>query len=132
MALAVLGAAEAKLGMFEQAATHFAAARRRAIGSNAALWAVHEGLAWERLGQRDSAASAFAAAQRAGLPTIAPWLRLREARVVSDTARAARLLADLPAARDAGRSGRVGAGAARDGGLARRARALGTRRPVAR
>lgn len=102
VALAVLGAAEARLGLYEQAATHFAAARARARGADAALWAVHAGLAWEQFGERDSAASAFAAALDAGLPAIDPWLRLREARVVRDTARAARLLADLPppAARD--------------------------------
>jgi tetratricopeptide (TPR) repeat protein len=95
-ALAVLAAAEARLGMFEQAAMHFSAARQRAVGADAAIWGVHAGLAWEQLGARDSAASAFAAALNAGLQAIAPWLRLREARVVSDTARAARLLADLP------------------------------------
>jgi soluble lytic murein transglycosylase len=102
LALAVLGAAEARLGLYQQAATHFAAARERARGADAALWAVHAALAWEQLGERDSAAAAFATA-RAGLPAIEPWLRLREARVVRDTTRAARLLFDLPspAARDA-------------------------------
>src|SRR4029077_211575 len=36
----------------------------------------------------------------AGLPAIEPWLRVREARVVRDTARAARLLSDLPSPAD--------------------------------
>jgi peptidoglycan lytic transglycosylase len=100
VALAVLGAAEARLGLYEQAATHFAAARARARGAEAALWGVHAGLAWEQLGERDSAANAFAAALDAGLPAIGPWLRLREARVVRDTARAMRLLSDLPSPAD--------------------------------
>jgi peptidoglycan lytic transglycosylase len=103
VALAVLGAAEAHLGLYEQAATHFTAARARVRGAEAALWGVHAGLAWEQAGEADSAANAFATALSAGLPALDPWLRLREARVVRDTARAARLLADLPqpAARDA-------------------------------
>lgn len=96
-ALAVLGAAEGRLGLYSEAATHFAAARLRARGAAAALWAVHAGLAWQQVGERDSAANAFATALDAGLPAIDPWLRLREASVVRDTARAARLLVDLPA-----------------------------------
>jgi peptidoglycan lytic transglycosylase len=96
-ALAVLGAAEAGLGLYAQAASHFAAARQRGGGAEAALRGVHAGLAWEQAGERDSAATAFAAALDGGLPAIEPWLRLREARVVRDTARAAHLLADLPA-----------------------------------
>jgi len=95
-ALAVLAAAEYRLGLYDQAATHFAAARRRARGAEAALWGVHAGLAWEQIGERDSAANAFAAAQQAGVFAIDPWLRVREARVVRDTARAARLLSNLP------------------------------------
>jgi len=95
-ALAVLAEAEARLGSFAAAAMHFAQARARARGARAALLAVRGGLAWEALGERDSAASAYAAARAEGLSSIEPWLRLREARVVQDTARAFRLLADLP------------------------------------
>lgn len=95
-ALAVLGAAEARLGLYQDAAMHFEAARQRARGANASLWAVHAGLAWEQTGERDSAATEFAAALDAGVPAIDPWVRLRLARVVRDTARAARLLANLP------------------------------------
>lgn len=95
-ALAVLGAAEARLGLYQQAAMHFAAARARARGAAAALWSVRAGLAWEQAGERDSAANAFAIAVGAGLGAINPWLRLRQARVVRDTARAAALLLDLP------------------------------------
>jgi len=47
-ALAVLGDAEAHLGRFAEAATHFTEARRRTRGSTAALRAVHAGLAWEQ------------------------------------------------------------------------------------
>jgi soluble lytic murein transglycosylase len=102
-ALAVLGEAEARLGLYALAAGDFAAAWARARGAQGALLAVHAALAWERLGQRDSAARAYAAARGAGLSAIDPWLRLREAGVVRDTAQALRLLADLPppAARDA-------------------------------
>jgi soluble lytic murein transglycosylase len=102
-ALAVLGDAEAALGQYADAATHLAAAWRRSRGQEAALRAVRAAVAWERAGQPDSAAGAYAAARAAGLAAIDGWLRLREARVVRDTARAARLLADLPvpAARDA-------------------------------
>src|SRR5579884_3577401 len=96
-ALAVLAQAEAGLGLDSAAARHFAAARARAAGPRAALWAVRAGLAWEAAGARDSAAAAYAAARAAGLGAIAPWLRLREAAVTRDTAVAFRLLADLPA-----------------------------------
>jgi len=66
--------------------------------------AVREGLAWEAVGERDSAAAAYAAARAAGLSSIDPWLRVRQARVTRDTAVAFRLLADLPppVAREAG------------------------------
>src|SRR5205085_2363267 len=65
---------------------------------------VREGLAWEVAGERDSAAAAYAAARAAGLSSIDPWLRVRQARVTRDTAAAFRLLADLPpaVAREAG------------------------------
>src|SRR5207248_1071640 len=68
------------------------------------LLAVREGLAWETVGEADSAAAAYAAARAAGLSSIDPWLRVRQARVTRDTATAFRLLADLPApvAREAG------------------------------
>jgi len=102
-ALAVLAEAEARLGLATSAG-HYAAARARATGVRAALLAVREGLAWEVAGERDSAAAAYAAARGAGLASIDPWLRVREARVTRDTATAFRLLADLPppAAREAG------------------------------
>ena len=95
-ALAVLAEAEARLGQALRAAAHYAAARARASGSRAALLAVREGLAWEAAGVRDSAAAAYTAARTTGLPAIDPWLRLRLARVTSDTTIAFRLLADLP------------------------------------
>ena len=102
-ALAVLAEAEARLGLATSAG-HYAAARARATGVRAALLAVREGLAWEVAGARDSAAAAYAAARGAGLASIDPWLRVRQARVTRDTATAFRLLADLPppAAREAG------------------------------
>jgi len=102
-ALAVLAEAEAHLGL-PTAAGHYAAARARATGVRAALLAVREGLAWEAAGERDSAAAAYAAARGAGLASIDPWLRVRQARVTRDTAIAFRLLADLPppVAREAG------------------------------
>ena len=102
-ALAVLAEAEARLGLATSAG-HYAAARARATGVRAALLAVREGLAWEVAGERDSAAAAYAAARGAGLASIDPWLRVRQARVTRDTAMAFRLLADLPppAAREAG------------------------------
>ncbi len=102
-ALAVLAEAEARLGL-ATAAGHYAAARARVAGVRAALLAVREGLAWETVGERDSAAAAYAAARAAGLSSIDPWLRVRQARVTRDTAVAFRLLADLPppVAREAG------------------------------
>ena len=102
-ALAVLAEAEARLGL-ATAAGHYAAARARVAGVRAALLAVREGLAWEAVGERDSAAAAYAAARAAGLSSIDPWLRVRQARVTRDTAVAFRLLADLPppVAREAG------------------------------
>jgi soluble lytic murein transglycosylase len=95
-ALAVLAEAEARLRLATQAAVHYAAARERARGSRAALFAVRAALAWEAAGQKDSAAAAYAAARADGLAAIDPWLRLRQARVTRDTALAFRLLADLP------------------------------------
>ena len=95
-ALAVLAEAEARLGL-ATAPGHYAAARARATGARAALLAVREGLAWETVGEADSAAAAYAAARAAGLSSIDPWLRVRQARVTRDTATAFRLLADLPA-----------------------------------
>ena len=102
-ALAVLAEAEARLGL-ATAAGRYAAARARTTGVRAALLAVRGGLAWEVVGERDSAAAAYAAARAAGLSSIEPWLRVRQARVTRDTATAFRLLADLPApvAREAG------------------------------
>ena len=77
-ALAVLAEAEARLGL-ATAAGHYAAARARVAGVRAALLAVREGLAWEAVGERDSAAAAYAAARAAGLSSIDPWLRVRQA-----------------------------------------------------
>src|SRR5205085_5245091 len=98
-----LAEAEARLGL-TTAAPHYAAARGRAGGVRAALRAGRGGLAWEVAGERDSAAAAYAAARTAGLSSIDPWLRVRQARVTRDTAAAFRLLADLPpaVAREAG------------------------------
>jgi soluble lytic murein transglycosylase len=95
-ALAVLGEAEARLGLAGPAAAHYAAARVRARGARAALLAVRLGLAWEAAGQSDSAAAAYAMARSQGLAAIDPWLRVRQARVTRDTALAFRLLVDLP------------------------------------
>ena len=96
-ALAVLADAEAHLGLYGDAAPHFAGAWRQGRGAVAALRAVRAALAWEQVGELDSAAGAYAGARAAGLNSIDGWLRLREAGVVRDTARAARLLVDLPA-----------------------------------
>ncbi len=97
-ALAVLGEAEARLGLAAQAAAHYAAARALATGTRAALLAVRAALAWEWAGEKEGAAAAYTAARTVagGLPAIDPWLRLRLARVTRDTAAAFRLLADLP------------------------------------
>ena len=99
-ALAVLAEAEERLGMEGAAALHYAEARLHAQGARAAVLSVRAGAAWERLGAFDSAAAAYAAA-RTELPGIGQWLRLREARVTPDTARAFALFADLapPASR---------------------------------
>jgi len=93
LGLAVLGEAEAGLGMHESAASRFSAARRRTAGSAAALFTVREAVALEAAGRGDEAATAFREARRLGLAGIGDWLRLREARVSRDTA-AARLLLD--------------------------------------
>ena len=108
-ALAILAEAEAHLGASAAAAAHFVAARARASGPppsppspRAALLAVRAGLAFEAAGAPDSAARYYAAARAGGggaaggLATIDAWLRLRQARVTSDTAVVNRLLADLP------------------------------------
>jgi soluble lytic murein transglycosylase len=96
-ALAVLGDAEAHLGQYAEAAAHLAAASGHGRGAVAALRAARAALAWERAGVPDSAAGAYTTARAAGLNSIDGWLRLRQARMVRDTARAAQLLADLPA-----------------------------------
>jgi len=95
-ALAVLGQAESGLGQYGAAAAHFSAARARASGARAALLAVRAALAHEAAGEPDSAAAEFAAARTGGLEGIDVWLRVREARVMRDTAAAFRLLADVP------------------------------------
>jgi peptidoglycan lytic transglycosylase len=96
-ALAVLAEAEGELGLHDRAAEHYAAARARAREGPAALLAVREAMAREALGDLASAARAYGEARRLGaLASIDPWLRLRLARVVSDTTLAFGLLADLP------------------------------------
>lgn len=95
LGLALLGEAEAGLGMHESAASRFSAARRRAAGATAALFTVREAVALEAAGKRDEAAAAFREARRLGLTGIADWLRLREARVSRDTAAARELLDNL-------------------------------------
>jgi peptidoglycan lytic transglycosylase len=95
-ALAILAEAEARLGDPAVAAQHFVAARARAVGPRAALYAARAGLAFEAAGAPDSAARYFGVARTGALRSIDPWLRVREARVTRDTAAAARLLADLP------------------------------------
>ena len=97
-ALAVLAEAEAELGLLDGAAEHYAAARGRARDVRAALLAVREGAVREALGDLPGAARAYGEARRlAPLASIDHWLRLRLARVSSDTAVAFRLLVDLPA-----------------------------------
>ena len=96
-ALAALAEAEAGLGLAPEAAFHYEAARARTTGTRAALLAARAGLAFQAAGQIDSAAAAYAAARMDGLGVIDAWLRLREAATTRDTARATRLLADLPA-----------------------------------
>jgi peptidoglycan lytic transglycosylase len=95
-ALGVLAEAEARLGLASQAAEHFGEARAKAHGARAAVLTVRQALAWEAAGAPDSAAASYASARALGLPAIDAWLRLREARVTRDTARAFALLADLP------------------------------------
>ena len=96
-ALRVLGEAEWRLGEPGSAAQRFVAARRRAHGAEADLLAVRAALTFEAAQLPDSAARYYAAARK-GLRAIEPWLRLREARVLRDTATARRLLVDLPPA----------------------------------
>lgn len=95
LGLALLGEAEAGLGMHESAASRFSAARRRAAGPASALFTVREAAALEAAGRQDEAAAAFHEAQRLGLAGIGDWLRLREARATRDTAAARVLLQDL-------------------------------------
>lgn len=96
-ALAVLAQAEFGVGRYAEAATHFAMARARAPRARASLLAVRAAVAHEAAGQPDSAATAFAAAREGGkLAAIDPWLRVRQARVTSDTGAARQLLADVP------------------------------------
>jgi soluble lytic murein transglycosylase len=103
-ALRVLGEAEWRMGQPEQAARRFVAARGHARGPVAGLLAVRAALAFEAAHLPDSAARYYAVARSGGLAAIEPWLRLREARVLRDTATALRLLANLPpvVAREAG------------------------------
>jgi len=95
-ALRVLGEAEWRMGQPEQAARRFVAARGHARGPVAGLLAVRAALAFEAARLPDSAARYYAVARSGGLAAIEPWLRLREARVLRDTATALRLLANLP------------------------------------
>jgi soluble lytic murein transglycosylase len=95
-ALRVLGEAEWQLGQPGRAAQRFVAARERAGGPLAGLLAVRAALAFEAAQLPDSAARYYAVARTGGLTSIDAWLRLREARVLRDTASALRLLANLP------------------------------------
>ncbi len=95
-AFAVLGEAESRLGMPDQAARRFVAARERTRGASASLLAVRAATAFEAAGWLDSAATYYATARSSGLASIAPWLKLREARVRRDTTVALRLLTGLP------------------------------------
>ena len=95
-ALAVLAEAEAHMGRPAEAARHYQAAHALAHGPRSALLRVRAAIAYEAAGLGDSAAPAFAGARAAGLAAIDEWLRVREARVTRDTARAVALLAGLP------------------------------------
>ena len=95
LGLALLGEAEAGLGMHESAAARFSAARQRVAGSTAALFTVREAVALEAAGRSDEAGAAFREARRLGLAGIADWLRLREARLSRDTVAARGLLDSL-------------------------------------
>ena len=96
-ALAVLAQAEFGVGRFADAAAHFEMARARAPHARASLLAVRAGVAYDAAGQADSAAAAFATAREGGkLAAIDAWLRVRQARVTSDTGAARQLLADVP------------------------------------
>ena len=131
LGLALLGEAEAGLGMHESAATRFSAARRRASGTTAALFTVREAVALEAAGRPDEAAAAFREARRLGLAAIADWLRLREARLSRDTVAARALLDSLgpAAARAAPRAWIVTLGSAGDTAAAlAAAERLGARR----
>jgi peptidoglycan lytic transglycosylase len=122
-ALAVLGAAEWRLGEPLAAAREFVAARNRARGPRAALLGVHAALAFEAAGATDSAARYYAAARADGLGVIDAWMRLREARVQRDTTAARRLLEGLPpvVAREAAGAQAAALLAAGDSGAARAA-----------
>jgi soluble lytic murein transglycosylase len=97
-ALAVLAQAEFALGCYDEAARHFVLALARAPAARKPLLSVRAGLAYEGAGEPDSAALAFAAARQDGrLAAIDPWLRVRQARVMRDTAAARQLLTDVPA-----------------------------------
>lgn len=100
--LTLLAHAELQLGRHVEAARALRAARAdgRAVGHG--RLAALEGSAWERGGDSVSAQLAYRTA-RLQLRRIDDWLRIRQARVTSDTAQAFALLADLdgPAARTA-------------------------------
>ncbi len=93
--LALLGEAEAGLGLHASAAERFAAARSHVAGPLAALFAVRRALALAAAGHADDAAASLREARRLGLGAIADWLRLREAGLTRDTAAARTLLTDL-------------------------------------
>jgi soluble lytic murein transglycosylase len=95
LGFALLGEAEAGLGLHESAASRFSAARLRAAGAEAALFAVRGGVALEAAGRPAEAADAFREARRLGLGGIADWLRVREARVTRDTTAVRQLLDSL-------------------------------------
>jgi soluble lytic murein transglycosylase len=95
-ALAVLAAAERRLGQPLAAARHFVAAADEAVGPRTGLFDVHAALAFEAANEPDSAARYYAMARGNGLGVIDAWLRLREARTQRDTTTGRRLLQGLP------------------------------------
>lgn len=89
--LAVLGEVELALGRADSAAVHLAAARAAGSPASRGRLAVREALAWEAAANLEAAAAAYRVARRA-LPEIDGWLRIRQAGVTMDTARALQLL----------------------------------------
>lgn len=81
----------------EAGALYRAAAQRTADRGQAAVLAARAAAAFDAAGLRAEALEMYAAA-RAGLPLIAGWIAVREARAAADQAHAFRLLAQAPPA----------------------------------